>query len=264
MGTPMIAGNWKMNKGEEDLAKNVAQGTEDRKNNNNGKYIDVVMLPPLTSLGSVIAQVKGKPVSVGVQNFHQKDKGAYTGEVSLSMIKEFAPEVKYAIIGHSERRAMFGETDELVNLKTKKALEMGIIPIVCVGETKEQRDAGKTDEVVSNQVTAALKDIKQEDISKVVIAYEPVWAIGKKATGKCNPEEADRVCKLVRSTVSNVAGSEQAGKDITVLYGGSVSEKNADQYASMPNIDGPLVGGAALKSERFLAIADAFNAKKNG
>jgi triosephosphate isomerase len=191
---------------------------------------------------------------VGTQNVHWEENGAYTGEISASMVKEFA---KYVIIGHSERRTYFGETDETVNLRLKAALRAGLIPIVCVGETLEENEAGKTFDIVSNQIQSGFTGITESEMKSVVVAYEPVWAIG---TGKaCDAETANEVIlKTIREPIQAMFGAN-VSSELRILYGGSVKGSNAKEYFSQPDIDGALVGGASLKPD-FIEIAKAAGA----
>lgn len=248
MGKYIIAGNWKMNKLPSetyDYVKEVAAATKDAK-------CEVVCCTPFVCLSEALRAAEGTHVKIGAENLYFEDKGAFTGEVSADMLKDMG--VEYVIIGHSERREYFAETDESVNKKTVKALEKGLIPIVCVGETLEQREAGITMDFISIQIKKAFAGIAPEDAKKVVIAYEPIWAIG---TGKtATSEQAEEVCKDIRECVASLYGKDAAEKT-TILYGGSVNAKNAAELFSMENIDGGLVGGASLKTEDFTVIANA-------
>jgi triosephosphate isomerase len=217
--------------------------------------VDLVLCPPALYLDAVGAALSAAKSSVGLggQNMHDKASGAFTGEVAPPMLVDLG--CKYVILGHSERRTLFGETDAIVNAKTKAALAAGLTPIVCVGETLEEREGGRTDAVVTTQVRGSLAGLSPADLEKVVIAYEPVWAIG---TGKvATPQQAQEVHALIRSLLGSLASSEVAGK-IRIQYGGSVKPDNAADLASQPDIDGALVGGASLKADDFLGIAKAF------
>lgn len=206
--------------------------------------VDVVFCVPFVDLYPVLEELKGSGIGVGAENMHFEDSGAYTGEVSSHMLKEMG--VSYVVLGHSERRQYFGETDEMVNKKVKKALEVGITPIMCCGETLEQREAGITIEWIRMQVKCGLLGLSAEEVEKVVIAYEPIWAIG---TGKtASSLQAQEVCKAIRQVVGEVYGHEVAEK-VRIQYGGSVSGKNAAELFAMADIDGGLVGGASLKEE---------------
>ena len=246
MRKKIIAGNWKMNKNQKETKKlinSLKSGIDTDKS-------DVVVCVPFVDLASVSEAIKGTNINLGAQNMHFEESGAYTGEISPSMLKELG--VKYVIIGHSERRAYFGETDEIVNKKVKKALEHNITPILCVGESLEERELDITIELVRIQVKKAFAGISKEDAKKVVIAYEPIWAIG---TGKvATKEQAEEVCKEVRKVVAEVYGQEIADV-IRIQYGGSVTGDSANELFNMPNIDGGLVGGASLK-EDFIKVVN--------
>ena len=246
MRRKLIAGNWKMNKNHNEaveLINSLKSGIDTDKS-------DVVVCVPFVDLASVSEAIKGTNINLGAQNMHFEESGAYTGEIAPSMLKELG--VKYVIIGHSERRAYFGETDEIVNKKVKKALEHNITPILCVGESLEERELDITIELVRIQVKKAFAGISKEDVKKVVIAYEPIWAIG---TGKvATKEQAEEVCKEVRKVVAEVYGQEIADV-IRIQYGGSVTGDSANELFNMPNIDGGLVGGASLK-EDFIKVVN--------
>lgn len=206
--------------------------------------VEVVFCPPFISLMVAVEAVKGTNIKIGAQNMYFEENGAYTGEVAPDMIAECG--VEYVILGHSERRQYFGETDESINKKVKKAFEHGLKPIICVGETLEQREQGITEDLVRLQTKIALKDISKEDAKKAVIAYEPVWAIG---TGKtATSVQAEEVCAAIRRVLSEIYDEETAG-EIRIQYGGSVNAGNAAELFAMPNIDGGLVGGASLKAD---------------
>jgi triosephosphate isomerase (TIM) len=247
----MVAGNWKMNNTVNEsvnLSKAVKQGTNEFKGG------EVVLSPPFTALHAVYETIKGSHVALAAQNMFYEDKGAYTGEVSADMIKDVG--CTYAIIGHSERRKYFSETDELVNLKTKQCLAAGLKPIVCVGETEIEREKGITDFVVGIQVKKALNGIDKMD--NIVIAYEPVWAIG---TGKnASPAEAEEVHGFIRNILANIYGD--ACKNVKILYGGSVTQQNIGDLIEQEDIDGALVGGASLKSEEFIGIIKKVSEKR--
>lgn len=250
----IIAGNWKMNKTVAEakaLALAVVQGMD--KELAGETLPDVVLCPTFVCLSEVLSVLNLKdakrPLFIGAQNMDHRDSGAFTGEIAPPMLTSIG--VTHVVIGHSERRQFFGETNESVNLKTKAALAHGLTPIVCVGETLAERENGTTDKVIKEQVVAAFKDISEGEASRVVVAYEPVWAIG---TGKnCESPEANRVCGHIRSTINEVYGSKVADL-IPVLYGGSVKASTIDEQMEQPDIDGALVGGAALKAEEFLPI----------
>ena len=240
MRTPFIAGNWKMNKTAEEAAA-FANEIKDALNDIEG--VDIAFCPPFLAIPAVAEAVAGTRVGVGAQNMYFEESGAYTGEIAPNMITPFC---QYVILGHSERRAYFGETDEGVNKKIKAALAHGLTPIVCVGESLEQNEAGETQEFVSGQVRAAFDGLSGEEMARCVIAYEPIWAIG---TGKtATVEQAGGIIGgAVRATVAGMFGSETAEK-VRIQYGGSVKPENAADFMAHPDIDGALVGGAALKT----------------
>ncbi len=248
MRKKIIAGNWKMNKTPSEaaaLAEAIVEKTADA-------GCDVVVCPTAICIPGVISKTAGSNVEVGAQNVHFKESGAYTGELSASMLTDAG--VKYVIIGHSERRQYFGETDETVNSRTKAALAGGLIPIVCVGESLTERENGIMSETVCRQTKLALLGIEKSDAEKVIIAYEPVWAIG---TGKtATADQADEVCGIIRNTVAELYGEDTAEK-IRIQYGGSMNAGNAAELLSKPNIDGGLIGGASLKPDDFAVIVKA-------
>jgi triosephosphate isomerase len=210
---------------------------------------DIVLGPPFTSLSAVAETIKGSNIGLSAQNLHWEDKGAFTGEISAEMLLDLG--CRYVIIGHSERRQYFGETDETVNRKAKQALRKGLLPILCAGETLAEREAGKLNDIIGRQVTGGLKDISADDMKKVVIAYEPVWAIG---TGKtATPEQANEVHALIRQKVKALYSADIA-EGLRIQYGGSVTPENISTLMAMPDIDGALVGGASLKPESFAAL----------
>ncbi|MEI8054606.1 MAG: triose-phosphate isomerase [bacterium] len=248
MRTPLIAGNWKMNKaiGEAlDLAKALHHGLSHA----DAAKLEVVVAPPYTALNKIAEFLKDSFIGVSAQDLFWEDAGAFTGAISAPMIKDAGAE--YVIIGHSERRQLFGETDSTVNKKVKAALKVGLIPIFCVGETLAEREAGKVNAVIGTQFSGGLADLTTEDMKQVVIAYEPVWAIG---TGKtATPGQAEEVHAMIRKMLVEKFG--QAIADIVrLLYGGSVKPSNSKELLSEPNIDGALVGGASLKAEDFIGI----------
>jgi len=249
MRTPIIAGNWKMNLHLEDaiaLAKGVAKGTDGAQN------VDVVVGPTFVCLAKVADALEGTHVGVAAQNMHTATSGAFTGELSPTMLKDAG--CSYVILGHSERRQYFGETDRGVNEKAKVALAHGLTPIVCIGESLDEREAEKTMDKVSFQVAAALSGIGEEDVVKVVLAYEPIWAIG---TGKtASPEQAQEVHAGIRALLADLY-SDEIAQQIRIQYGGSVKPANIAELISQPDIDGALVGGASLKADSFSAIVNA-------
>jgi triosephosphate isomerase len=248
MRTKIVAGNWKMNK----TASEAAALIEGIKREVAGvSKVEVVVCPPFTDLKDAAAACAGSNVKLGAQNVHWETSGAFTGEVSAAMLKDLC--VDYVIIGHSERRQYFGETDETVNKRTQTALAAGLIPIVCVGETLAERDAGRMESVVVGQIKAGLAGLGG-DLSKVVIAYEPVWAIGTGRTA--TPAQAQEVHALIRRTLAELADGDVANA-IRIQYGGSMKPENAKELLGQPDIDGGLIGGAALKADSFAAIIKA-------
>jgi triosephosphate isomerase len=245
---PILAGNWKMNmtatQARELASKLIplVSAAKDR---------EIVLGPPFTALAAVAETIKGTDIGLAAQNLHWEDKGAFTGEISADMLLDSG--CKYVIIGHSERRQYFGETDETVNRKLRQALRKGLLPIVCVGETLPEREAGKLNEIIGRQVTGGLKDLSAEDMKKLVIAYEPVWAIGTGRTA--TPEQANEVHVLIRRKVRELASADIA-EGLRIQYGGSVTPENVSQLMAMPDIDGALVGGASLKPESFAALVN--------
>ncbi len=247
MRRPLIAGNWKMNT---DRAAAVGLATVVAQRAGEAPEVDLLVCPPSIYLAPVREALADARVSLGAQNMHQESAGAYTGEISASMLCDVG--VQYVILGHSERRHVFGETNAQINLKTVAALAAGLTPIVCVGEKLEQREAGKTAAVIRDQFTGSLSDITADMAPRIVIAYEPVWAIG---TGKvATPEQAEEVHADLRKLLVERYNGEVA-ESIRILYGGSVKPDNATQLLTQPNIDGALVGGASLKADDFLGIA---------
>lgn len=248
MGKYIIAGNWKMNKLPSetyDFVKEVAEATK-------GAECEVVCCTPFVCLAAAVEAAKDTHVKIGAENLHFEDKGAYTGEVSADMLKDLG--VQYVIIGHSERREYFAETDETVNKKVKKALEKGLIPIVCCGETLEQREAGITMDFITIQIKKAFAGISGDDAKKVVVAYEPIWAIG---TGKtATDEQAEEVCGAIRKVIAELYDNAAADA-VTIQYGGSMNAGNCAGLLAKPNIDGGLIGGASLKSADFAVITGA-------
>ena len=249
MRKPMVAGNWKMNKTVAEgvkLVEELAPMIQDITS------VDRVVCPPFTAVYSVSQVLKGTGIGCGAQDLFWEEKGAYTGEVAPNMIAELG---EYVIIGHSERRAYFGETNETVNKKVLAALKIGLTPIVCVGETLEENQSGNTEAVVSSQVLEGLKGLTAEEAAKIVVAYEPVWAIGTglAATG---PDANKVIADYIRKPYASMYG-EEAAQAIRVLYGGSVKGSNAAEFFGQPDIDGALVGGASLKAPDFTEIVKA-------
>ena len=248
MRKPIIAGNWKMNNtiaATKALITDLLPLVKDAK-------CDVVICTPYTDLAAAVEMTKGSNVKVGAENVHWAEKGAFTGEISADMLLELG--VEYVIIGHSERRQYFGETDQTVNMRVKTALAKGLKPIVCVGETLEEREGGKVEEVLVRQTTEALKDVASADLDRVVIAYEPVWAIG---TGKtATAEVANDTIKIIRDTVRNLYCANCAENKVRIQYGGSMNPKNVKELMAMPEIDGGLIGGASLKAVDFSLVVN--------
>jgi len=249
----VIAGNWKMNM----LASEIKAFKDELMPLIPGfaSWCDTVVCTPFVLLPAALDEFKDTGVGIGAQNMSQHESGAYTGEVSATQLTDIG--TGYVIIGHSERRQYYGETDGSVNEKTLAALKTPMTAIVCVGETLEQREQGITNSLVTKQVETALKNVQDgEELSKIIIAYEPVWAIG---TGKtATPEDAQEVCKVIRDVLSKLY-SEKSAASITIQYGGSMNDKNAKELLAQPDIDGGLIGGASLKPEAFAVIINAAN-----
>ncbi len=245
MRRPIIAGNWKMNKtiaGTKELVTELIPLVKDAE-------AEVVICVPYTNIATAGELIKGTNIHLGAENVHWAESGAFTGEISADMLLELG--VEYVIIGHSERRQYFGETDETVCKRTTAALSKGLKPIICVGETLDEKESGKTDEVVIRQTKGAFSGISKEDAVKCVIAYEPVWAIG---TGKtATSTDANATIKVIRDTVAELYGKETA-EAIRIQYGGSMNPKNVKELMSMPEIDGGLIGGASLKAVDFSQV----------
>ena len=244
----LVAGNWKMhgsNEANAALVDGIVSGMTA------SDSVELLVCPPFPYLAAVSAQIGDNAVSLGAQNVSEHEKGAFTGEASGSMLREVG--CQYAIVGHSERRALYGETSTIVAEKFQAALKAGLIPILCVGETLEEREAGNTEAVIDEQLNAVLEHAGVEAFEKAVVAYEPVWAIGTGMTA--SPEQAQAVHQHIRAQIG--AQSDRVGADIKILYGGSVKGENAAGLFSKPDIDGGLIGGASLKAEDFLAIAEA-------
>ena len=249
----VIAGNWKMNKTPAEavaLIKEIRAEIDGK----NTAGCDVVACVPYVDLAVVLEACKGSVIKVGAENVHWEKSGAYTGEISADMLKEIG--VEYVIVGHSERRQYFGETDETVNLRVKAALAAGLKVILCVGELLAQREQGITDELVAMQTKIALGGVSSEELSRIIIAYEPVWAIGTGLTA--TPEQADEACGIIRSVVAGLYGGA-AAEGLTIQYGGSMNAKNAAELLAQPDVDGGLIGGASLVPEKFVKIIEAAN-----
>ena len=246
MRRPFMAGNWKMHKGIGDA---TALASELVTSTNNMTDIDIAVAPPYSSLAAVRQALAGSEIGLAAQNMHWENEGAYTGEVSPVMVKDAG--CKYAILGHSERRQYFGETDRNVNRKTLAAISHKLTPIVCVGETEEERDRGVTFVVVDRQINGALADVASSQLPEIVIAYEPVWAIGTGRTA--TPAQAQEVHQAIRSRLGALFGVEEA-QEVRILYGGSVKPNNVDELMAEADIDGALVGGASLDAASFTRI----------
>ena len=247
MRKPIIAGNWKMH-------KTIAEAVEfvnEIKGKVNNTDVEAVICAPFTLLKDLKEATKGTPIKIGAQNMHYADNGAFTGEISAPMLKEL--DIDYVLLGHSERRQYFNETNETVNKKVLKALEAGIDPILCIGETLEEREADKTKDVCKVQTEKALENVTAEDMKKVVIAYEPIWAIG---TGKtATAEQANDVIAYVREVVKGLYG-EEISEEVRIQYGGSVKPSNVSEIMNQTDIDGALVGGASLQPADFTELVN--------
>ena len=250
MRKKIIAGNWKMNVKPSETAaliKAVAEATAQY-----GDKVEIVCCTPAIDVPAAVEAAKGTKVGIGTENCHWKETGAYTGEISTGMIVDAG--CNYVITGHSERRQYFGETDETVNLRTRAAIAAGLTVMMCIGETLEEREAGKLNEVIERQMNVGLKDVTAADCAKLVIAYEPVWAIG---TGKtATPDQAQEVHALIRATLAKLVGAETA-ETVRIQYGGSMKPGNAAELLAKKDIDGGLIGGAALKAADFAGIIAA-------
>ena len=247
----VIAGNWKMNKTPSEakaLLTEIAPLVKDAE-------AEVIACVPYVDIAAAVETVKGTNIKIGAENAHWEEKGAFTGEISTGMLKEIG--VEYVVLGHSERRQYFGETDETVNKRTKAVLKAGLKPIVCVGELLAEREHNITKEVIARQIKLDLFEVSAEDVKNVVIAYEPVWAIGTGKTARA--EQAEEVCAFIRETLAKLY-SKDIADSITVQYGGSMNDSNAAELLGKENIDGGLIGGASLVAEKFAAIVSAANA----
>jgi len=251
MRRTVIAGNWKMNMTPSQTKAFITELIPMVQGMNG---CDIVLCVPYVDIAVAVEAAKGTNIHIGAENVHFAESGAYTGEVSTKMLSEIGCE--YVIIGHSERRQYFGETDETVNLRTKAALAAGFKVILCLGEVKEERLSGVTSEVVSRQTRLALAGVTPEELKNVIIAYEPVWAIGTGLTA--TPEQADETCGEIRAVVAELYG-KAAAENITIQYGGSMNDSNAAELLSKENVDGGLIGGASLKTDKFTAIVKAAN-----
>jgi len=249
MRKKVIAANWKMNKTNKEAIEML---TELKELTKNIKNVTIIVGAPYTALSDAVNTVKGSNISIAAENVYPKEEGAYTGEISPIMLKDIG--VKYVIIGHSERREYFNESNDFINEKVKIVLAHGMLPILCIGEKLEDRESGKTNEVNKTQLVEGLKDISKEDVKKLVIAYEPVWAIG---TGKtATPQMAQETHKKIRNILAEIFDEETANI-IPIQYGGSMKGENAKDLLSEPDIDGGLIGGASLKADSFYTIIEA-------
>ncbi len=250
MRRKVVAGNWKMNMNLSGTIELIS-AIKNELNKSDSKT-EVIVCPPFTSLETAVTVLKGTSIKVGAQNMHYESDGAFTGEISADMLKSVGCE--YVILGHSERRTIFGETDDIINMKVKKALSSGLKPIFCVGETLEERESNLTEKVVESQVKNGLSGISEHELSDLIIAYEPVWAIG---TGKtASPEQAQEVHKFIRNLISKLY-SDNLSENLVIQYGGSVKPDNAVELFSQPDIDGGLIGGASLKTDSFVSIVNS-------
>ncbi len=240
-----IAANWKMNKTVSESEKFISDLTYNKKEFN----CDVLICPPFLSLSAITRKCHAIGINVGAQNCHFESSGAFTGEISVPMLLDLG--VDYVILGHSERRIYFNETDKIISKKVDKALKNHLKVILCVGESKNQRDSGNASQTVINQVKAVLDNVYIDNIKNIVIAYEPVWAIGTGET--IVPADAGKMCADIRNFIASKCGGESA-ENFRILYGGSVNSKNSESFLSMPGIDGALIGGASLETEEFLKI----------
>jgi triosephosphate isomerase len=245
---PFVAGNWKMNKTNTEAAAFLDEFLPEAGGRTD---VDVAICPPYTALGTVTARTAGTPVTVGAQSMHEQDSGAFTGEVSAPMLREIG--VGAVVLGHSERRQLFGETDAALQRKVPAALAAGLVPILCVGETEDEREAGDTERKLRHQIQADLADVGDADLVRITIAYEPIWAIGTGNTA--TPEQAQEAIAFVRALLSD--RSPDVAGAVRILYGGSVNAGNAAELLSRPDIDGALVGGASLDPGEFAAIIAA-------
>jgi len=247
---PIIGGNWKMNKGTPSEAIEMLEELISLVKKIDS--VDIVIVPPFTVLFSAIQTVKNTNIMVGAQNMYYEEKGAFTGEVSPVFLKELG--CKYVILGHSERRDIFNESDDLINKKLKKALKAGLNPIVCIGEHLEERETGGAKDVIENQFKLTFKDLKSEELNRVTIAYEPIWAIG---TGKtATPEQAEEIHIFIRELIASIYGKNTA-ETVRIQYGGSIKPTNAKEIFRKENIDGGLVGGGSLQSKSLYEIIKA-------
>ncbi len=247
MRIPVIAGNWKMNKNNEETKKFI----EEFDSLLGDTQVEVVVCPPFTSLESASRLLKTSSIKLGAQNMSWEDQGAFTGEVSPDMLLDL--DVEFVILGHSERRQIFNENDDIINKKVVKALNKGLRPILCVGETLEEREGEKAFDIVKNQLIKGFENISGNEASKIIIAYEPIWAIG---TGKtASPEDANEMAAFIRSTLKEIF-TEEISEEVIIQYGGSVKPANVEEIMNQTDIDGALVGGASLEPKDFIEIVN--------
>lgn len=250
MRKKVVAGNWKMYKDKSETIELIS-GLKEKLSKFNSN-VEVIVCPPFTSIEIAKELLKGSVIHLGAQNMHFEDEGAFTGEISAKMLKSFG--VEYVILGHSERRAIFGEDDKMINKKVLKAVSVGLKPIFCIGETLEERENNKTFDVIARQLTEGLSNISNEHLNEIIVAYEPVWAIG---TGKtATPSQAEEVHKYLRKLIEEKFGHSFA-ESMQIVYGGSVKPDNAKELFSQPNIDGGLIGGACLKADSFYDVINS-------
>ena len=247
MRKPIIAGNWKMNK----TISEAVEFVNEIKDQIKGTDVEVVLCAPATMLKDMTEAAKGSNVKIGAQNMHYENSGAFTGEIAPSMLKEI--NVDYVVIGHSERRQYFNETNETVNLKVLKALEVEITPIMCCGETLEQRESGEMKSIIKSQIVEGLLNVTAKGITDMVIAYEPIWAIGTGVTA--SSEQANEAVSFIRSIVKELY-NEETSEEIQIQYGGSVKPANVEEIMNQSDIDGALVGGASLKADSFMKLVN--------
>ncbi|MBU2447179.1 MAG: triose-phosphate isomerase [Bacteroidetes bacterium] len=250
MRKKVVAGNWKMYKDKSETIELIS-GLKEKLSKFNSE-VEVIICPPFTSIEIAKELLKGSVIHLGAQNMHFEDEGAFTGEISAKMLKSFG--VEYVILGHSERRSIFREDDKMINKKVLKAVSVGLKPIFCIGETLEERENNKTFDVIARQLTEGLSSISNEHLNEIIVAYEPVWAIG---TGKtATPSQAEEVHKYLRKLIEEKFGRSFA-ESMRILYGGSVKPDNAKELFSQPNIDGGLIGGACLKADSFYDVINS-------
>ena len=250
----VIAANWKMNKDASNGSQLASQVRSEIASRTMHPHVQVVLCPPFLLMDRIKSALEGSTIALGAQNMHFENDGAFTGEISGSMLRSFG--CSHVILGHSERRQYFGETDTLINKKIQKALAVGLHPIVCVGETLAERESGVTERIVNTQVRGVLENVTSDGLKNLIIAYEPVWAIG---TGRnATPAQAQEVHAFIRSLVAELYSPAEA-KALIIQYGGSMKAENAKELLAQPDVDGGLIGGASLVEEQFMSIVDAAN-----